>query len=141
MGMTLGQMQRLFAIETADLIQHIYLQGYECSLGEAKRSDEQAYINSIGKAGRERLAQLVEPHSVKFAATIRNNGNNNGVINSVHQSQLAIDLNLFKDGKFLDKSEDHQQFGEWWERRGPLHRWGGRWGDGNHYSFEFNGVK
>ena len=60
---------------------------------------------------------------------------------SAHKQRLAIDLNLFKDGVFLDSSEAHRPLGEWWEGQHPSARWGGRFSDGNHYSFEYNGVK
>jgi len=60
---------------------------------------------------------------------------------SAHKQRLAIDLNLFKDGKFLETTEDHRLLGEWWEKQHPLARWGGRFQDANHYSFEINGVK
>ena len=140
--MTQGELQRLFSVRIAELIHYIYASGYQCSLGEVKRSDEQAQINAIGQSGREAVAQAVAAIGFKgLAEALRNNGKNNGVVNSVHQLSLAIDINLFKDGKFLDKSEDHKRFGEWWEKQHELARWGGRWGDGNHYSFEFNGVK
>ena len=140
--MTQGEMQRLFAVRFAELIHYLYASGYECSLGEVKRSDEQAQINAIGQSGREAVAQAVAAIGFKgLADALRNNGKNNGVMNSVHQLSLAVDINLFKDGKYLDKSEDHKRFGEWWEKQHELARWGGRWGDGNHYSFEFNGVK
>lgn len=140
--MTQGELQRLFSVRIAELIHYIYASGYECSLGEVKRSDEQAQINAIGQSGREAVAQAVAAIGFKgLAEALRNNGKNNGVMNSVHQLSLAIDINLFKDGKYLDKSEDHKRFGEWWEKQHELARWGGRWGDGNHYSFEFNGVK
>ena len=52
--------------------------------------------------------------------------------NSFHYSRLAIDLNLFKDGKYLTKTDDHKPFGLFWESIGGS--WGGRWNDGNHYS-------
>lgn len=52
--------------------------------------------------------------------------------NSFHYSRRAIDLNLFKDGKYLDKTEDHLPLGLYWEMIGGS--WGGRWNDGNHYS-------
>ena len=52
---------------------------------------------------------------------------------SFHYKRLAIDLNLFKDGKWLKTTEAHKPFGEFWESIGGT--WGGRWGDGNHYSF------
>lgn len=61
--------------------------------------------------------------------------------NSAHKVRLAIDLNLFRNGEFLEQSEDHRPLGEWWEQQHPLARWGGRFDDGNHYSFEHNGVK
>jgi hypothetical protein len=60
---------------------------------------------------------------------------------SAHKEKMAIDLNLFKDGKFLDSTEAHKPLGEWWEKQHVLARWGGRFADGNHYSFEVNGIK
>jgi hypothetical protein len=51
---------------------------------------------------------------------------------SFHYKRLAIDLNLFKDGIYLTKTEDHLPLGEFWESIGGS--WGGRWRDGNHYS-------
>ncbi len=140
--MTLGELQRQFSVRFAELIHYIHASGYECTVGEVKRSDEQAQINAIGQEGREILARFCETSGLKgLAGALRNNGRANGVANSVHQLSLAVDINLFKDGKYLDKSEDHKRFGEWWEKQHDLARWGGRWGDGNHYSFEFNGVK
>ena len=60
--------------------------------------------------------------------------------NSTHRFRLAVDLNLFKDGKYLASTEDHRPLGEWWEQQHPLAKWGGRFMDGNHYSFEWQGV-
>lgn len=61
--------------------------------------------------------------------------------NSLHGKRLAIDLNLFKDGQYLTRTEDHTPLGEYWESLHHLCRWGGRFKDGNHYSMEHNGVK
>lgn len=58
---------------------------------------------------------------------------------SLHYIRLAQDLNLFKDGKFLDINEDHKPLGEWWESIGGA--WGGRFSDGNHYSLAYGGKK
>jgi hypothetical protein len=91
------------------LIMRAYCTGYEISLGDAHRSDEEA----------ERL----------------------GFRNSNHTRSIAIDLNLFRDGRYLSKTEDHRELGEWWEAQDELCRWGGRFGDGNHYSLEYKGVK
>jgi hypothetical protein len=52
---------------------------------------------------------------------------------SYHKKRLAIDLNLFKDGIWQKYTEDHTELGEWWESQGGT--WGGRWNDGNHYSW------
>lgn len=62
-----------------------------------------------------------------------------GESNSAHKLRLAVDLNLFKDGKFLESSEDHQPLGEYWESIGGS--WGGRFHDGNHYSLEHDGIR
>lgn len=59
--------------------------------------------------------------------------------NSCHYIRLAIDLNLFKDGKYLSLTEDHRPLGEFWESLGGS--WGGRFNDGNHYSLEHEGRK
>lgn len=53
--------------------------------------------------------------------------------NSFHYSRLAIDLNLFRDGRYLDATEDHAPLGLYWESLGGT--WGGRFNDGNHYSY------
>lgn len=64
-----------------------------------------------------------------------------GFANSNHTRCLAIDLNLFRNKVYLTRTEDHRLLGEWWEKQHPLARWGGRFADGNHYSFEWEGVK
>ena len=60
---------------------------------------------------------------------------------SAHKQKCAIDLNLFSaDGtKYLSDTENHRPLGEWWESQGGT--WGGRFADGNHYSFEVDGIK
>ena len=52
---------------------------------------------------------------------------------SFHYKKLAQDINLFKDGKYLTATTDHATLGIYWERLGGT--WGGRWNDGNHYSW------
>lgn len=64
-----------------------------------------------------------------------------GKPNSVHGLRLAIDLNLFKDGIYLSSTKSHEPLGIYWKSLSPLCKWGGDFGDGNHYSFEHNGVK
>jgi len=59
--------------------------------------------------------------------------------NSLHRKRLAIDLNLFKGGKYLTTTDDHREMGEYWEEIGGS--WGGRFNDANHYSLEHEGMK
>ena len=56
-----------------------------------------------------------------------------GSKSSRHKRRLAIDLNLFKDGRYLRTTEDHRLLGEYWESIGGT--WGGRFNDGNHYEY------
>lgn len=58
---------------------------------------------------------------------------------SAHKQRLAVDLNLFRDGRYLTATESHRPLGEWWESQGGT--WGGRFNDGNHYSWAHGGIK
>jgi hypothetical protein len=52
---------------------------------------------------------------------------------SFHYRRLAFDLNLFRQGNYLSSTESHRPLGEFWESIGGA--WGGRFNDGNHYSW------
>ncbi|MGL4249546.1 MAG: M15 family metallopeptidase [Aeromonas sp.] len=110
---TLGQKQRRFTRMLAELITFAYANGYELTVGDAYR-DPRLHGDMGVKKGY-------------------------GHAFSNHKQRLAIDFNLFKDGKFLTSTEDHRPLGEFWESIGGS--WGGRFNDGNHYSIEHNGVK
>jgi hypothetical protein len=109
---TLRQKQSRFVRCVALLIQYAGQQGYEFTFGEAWRTPEQAKWNA--ERGK-------------------------GTATSLHIDRLAIDFNLFRNGKWLTKTEDHKPLGEYWESLAPDCRWGGRFGDGNHYSIAHNG--
>lgn len=67
-----------------------------------------------------------------------------GFEESLHVSKLAIDLNLFRDGKYLRSTKSHLPLGLWWEARSTSEYeccWGGRFKDGNHYSISHGGRK
>jgi hypothetical protein len=112
--MTLGEKQRLFTRLIGKLIEYAYGIGYELTFGDAYRSPEQANLNAA--AGK-------------------------GIVNSLHCERLAIDLNLFRNGKYLTDSADYKLLGEYWESLGPDCRWGGRFSkpDGNHFSIAHAG--
>jgi hypothetical protein len=60
--------------------------------------------------------------------------------NSLHYQGLAKDVLLFDSNNiYLSKTEDHKEFGEYWESLGGT--WGGRFSDGNHYSIAYGGYK
>lgn len=62
-----------------------------------------------------------------------------GRARSLHKLRLAIDINLWKDGQYLTRSEDYHEMGVWWESIGGS--WGGRYNDGNHFSFAWGGRR
>ena len=112
---TLGQKQRRFARMVGQLIAYAYANGYELTFGDAYR-DPRVH----GAYGTRATGSYSAPFSL-------------------HKQRLAIDLNLFRDGQYLTATEDHRPLGEYWESIGGT--WGGRFGDGNHYSLEHEGRK
>lgn len=119
-ALTLGEKQRAFAHLLPRLIQKAEELGNEVTLGEAWRS--------------EVVAKWYADHG-------------RGIENSLHVKRLAIDLNLFREGKYLTRSEDYKALGEWWESQSTKDyrcSWGGRFlhrPDGNHFSVEHEGVR
>lgn len=113
--MSIRAIQTEFAKLVPRLIDKAFELGYEVTLGDAYR-DPRAFgmMGSVKAYGHPR---------------------------SAHKRRMAIDLNLFKDGGYCDSTEDHRPLGEWWEQQHTLARWGGRFEDGNHYSFEWDGSK
>lgn len=116
--MTLREQQSLFVRLAGQLIAWTYAQpGLELTFGECYRTPEQAALNA--KTGA-------------------------GISNSLHTQRLAIDLLLFKDGKYIDKSELYEPLGTYWKSLNPLCCWGGDFHsrpDGNHFSMTWGGVK
>lgn len=105
--MTLRQRREIFTENVGKLIEYIFFCGFTCTLGEVYRTKEQA-----------------EWYAAKGI----------GSINSLHCKGLAVDLNLFKNGVYLKKSDDYQFAGEYWYSLHEDNRWGGAGGDGNHFS-------
>jgi len=112
-GMTLGQKQRHFTRLVGLLIEYAYQNGYELTFGDAYR-DPKVH----GQFGEKKSYSAGK---------------------SVHKLRLAVDFNLFKDGKYLTATEDYTKLGEYWESLGGC--WGGRFQDGNHFSLEHEGCK
>lgn len=106
---TLEKNQAIFTKHVGQLIQYIFAQGYECTLGEAFRTQEQAEI--YAKNGK-------------------------GIKNSLHCDRLAIDINLFSpEGKYLTDTKAYAEIGGYWKSLSGTNRWGGDFSrpDGNHF--------
>jgi len=106
--MKLGEKQELFMRLLPRLLDKAHEMGYEVRGGDLFR-DERLHGTFGKKLGY-------------------------GAAKSCHKLKLAIDINLFRDGRFLSATEYHATLGEWWEQQHDLCRWGGRFNDGNHYS-------
>jgi hypothetical protein len=110
--MTLSEKQRKFTQMVGQLIAWAYAQGYELTFGEAFRTPQQAKLNAA---------------------------KGSGIANSLHCDRLAVDFNLFVDGKYQTSTEAYEPLGLYWESLGGA--WGGRFNDGNHFSLAHNGRK
>lgn len=112
--MKLSEKQQIFTSLVAQLIQWSYATGYGLTFGEAWRPPE-------------------------MVAIYAKNGKGSSV--SVHPDRLAVDFNLFVNGKYRCDTESYRPLGEKWESLNPVCRWGGRFtrADGNHFSMEFQG--
>jgi len=115
--LSLSRKQTIFTSCIGQLIKYADNQGYGLTFGDAYR-DPRVH----GEFGKK--------HSYATA-------------NSVHKLRLAVDFNLFigfdwiRDGKH----EAWQDLGDYWETLDPDARWGGRFNDANHFSFEQWGSK
>lgn len=110
---TLRQRQSVFAKNVALLLLFAYEQGYEVTFGEAWRPP--ATVAVYAEDGR-------------------------GSGSSVHPLRLAVDLNLFKAGRYLRSTQAHEPLGRYWKSLHPDNRWGGDFSgrkDGNHYSMRW----
>lgn len=114
--MKLSEKQQRFAYLIAKLIIWADSKGYKTTLGEAYRTPEQAQLNAKKGAG---------------------------ISNSLHTLRLAVDLNLFINGKYQTGTKAYKPLGDHWKKLDPLNRWGGDFKkpDGNHFSSEHDGRR
>lgn len=115
--MNLFEKQKLFPSLLASFICELEARGYGITFGEMWRPPETAAL--YAKEGK-------------------------GITHSLHTLRLAIDLNLFRDGKYLTRTEEYLEAGELWEGYSTTRYtccWGGRFRDGNHFSIEHAGTR
>jgi len=111
----LARLQKEFPLKLATLIKYAYDNGYELIMADAFRNPK-----VFGEWGKEQKGY--------------------GSMWSVHKLALAQDLELFKNGKWLDKGEEadkgHNFLHDFWDSLGGAERIGH---DLNHYSLEYKG--
>ena len=115
--MTLREKQSLFASYLTTLLVWLREHDYELSFDEAYRPPE--------------LAEQYCQHG-------------KGSLHSLHCCKLAMDLNVFTDGKLLQTKADWLPIGNYWKSLDPECRWGGDFtgktaGDFRHFSLAHEG--
>ena len=113
--MTLSELQQEFTQKIGILIQRAYELGFGLTFGDAYR-DPRVH----GFVGEKK----------SYSAA-----------NSVHKQRLAVDFNIFKNGKFLEgkEAEDaHSRLHDEWDELGGAERINK---DTNHYSYSYNGMR
>jgi len=131
--MRLGEKQELFAQLLPRLIDRAHIFGFQVRMGDLYRDPR--YHGDVGEHGALWITDMLSALGIGAPREMY------GYHKSCHKLKLAVDLNLFFNGEFLQKTSDHEELGEWWEQQHELCRWGGRFNDGNHYSLEHNGMK
>jgi len=140
--MTLGERRSLFTRLLGPLLARMIAAGLEPRIGEVQRPGIAALFYGYGEGECDRIASVVRPEFPTLAAEIQKLRAVMGSKRSVHLEALAADIVLCKPGGVpLTKTSDHEPFGVWWEAQNPLCFWGGRFGDGGHYSVSPDGVR
>jgi hypothetical protein len=108
----LRKKQHLFLLNVSKLINYATtLEGYEITGGELWRTPEQ---------------QAIYLKNGKSKATI-----------SKHQERLAIDLNIFINGKWINNKEGYEPLAKYWKILHPSNTSGYDWGwDFNHFEMK-----
>ena len=113
----MSKLQEEFTGSVAKLINEAINRGYTVTFGEAWRTPEQAQWN---------------------------HDHGTGITHSLHMERLAVDLNFFKDGVYIQDGSKLKDLGDFWKSLGDNYRWGGdfqKLPDGNHFSITPDGVR
>ena len=99
--MKLGECQEIFSVNVGKLLLWADDHGYKPRLRECQRTTEQQriYVTS-GKSK---------------------------TMNSAHLNSLAVDIYFTVNGKLLERKEDLQKLGDYWESLHDNNVWGGNW--------------
>ena len=116
--------QWAFVQDLEKLIAFARQTGFVLTLGGGWRSDVEAWINSLP---HDCNLAAISPGGTMFRYETKVGGV--GIRKSKHCERLAVDFNIFKDGKYLIEEEDFwkvEPLGIYWEALSPpMNRWGG----------------
>lgn len=108
------------------------------TLGAARRAYSHALVILLYEHMPRELDYAFDQGKVPAEGSVHMKG-------SLHESGLATDILLYRDGNYLMDTDDYRELGERWEalgtERGLDLAWGGRFSkpDGNHFSLRWNG--
>ena len=123
-NMGLRAKQSVFAKNISKLILWAYDNGYEITLGEVYRTTDQQLLYYHGYTLKK------EEDGLKAVKT----GRKSKTMNSKHLKKLALDINLFKDGKYMTTKEAFEPLAEKWSSLHPKNVSGCDWNfDYNHF--------
>ena len=97
--MSLVTEQAAFLLDMCKLIQYATEQGFTLTAGELYRTPDQQEI---------------------YVKT-----NRSSTMNSLHLKRLAVDFNIFRNGKLVGDKATIAPLGAYWESLHPLNSWGG----------------
>jgi hypothetical protein len=135
--MRLGTKQELFMRKLPRLIDKVHEMGYEIRGGDLFRDPR--LHGQLGK--RNVVGMLIEAMIIGKDWLRERKYESYGHTNSCHKLKLAIDLNLSKDGVYLegdDAKAAHNRIHDWWDTQDGAAR---ILNDLNHYSLEHEGFR
>lgn len=116
--MSLRKKQSIFMLNVGKLILFAYDNGYELTGGELQRTNNQQLLYFEGFNLKKIGSLLRLCKTARLSKTMF----------SKHLKKLAIDFNIFEDGKLLKKREDFKILAEYWKSLHPENTCGYFWG-------------
>lgn len=122
--MSLRKKQSIFALNLSKLISYAYSIGYEITMGEVLRTNDQQLLYFEG------YTLIKEDGVVKLIKTKPKSKTMNGY----HPKKLAADLNVFVNGEYKTDKETYKPLAEYWKSLNEKNVSGYDWGwDLNHF--------
>jgi peptidoglycan L-alanyl-D-glutamate endopeptidase CwlK len=122
--MSLRKKQSIFALNLSKLISYAFSIGYEITMGEVLRTNDQQLLYFEG------YTLIKEDGVVKLVKTKPKSKTMNGY----HPKKLAADINVFVNGAYKTDKETYKPLAEYWKSLNEKNISGYDWGwDLNHF--------